>query len=522
MEMRFDPMTGEPLQTQPETKQPEMRFDPMTGEPLQVQPEVKQPEIKFDPMTGEPLQAQPEAKQPEMRFDPMTGEPLQVQPEVKQPEIKFDPMTGQPVQPGTQAPIYNAVSGIKKKNKLHFGIGVAAVVVAVCGIAFAGIKSGLFLSKSGKVALATANTLNESTYLSKSLKGISLLNSKSCTMDVDVDFDGANVRATYAAKASEKQVSGTVGVPYLGDVDFIAGIDSKEVKAQIPMLGNDVYVYNYTEEKDGYLTDQLDKRDIESIDALCKMIYSNKDMKKQSEKLSDIFMDEYKELKFKSVAKESFEINGKQRKCKGYQTTLTEDMNQDLMDDLEDYCQETLGDTAFDELELAYYFEESREESSNIEDTDVTFYIYKNKLASIRMENSDTDMELIFHGGDTRMQNMEFLMDGDTIFEVTGETNGKVEESEFYYMGDRVATFEYDYGQGEYDLNIMNAVRLDGKLQNDRDGFCFTFDGDDVSVDLKIRKGADLEEFDGDEIDIGNASESELRSIFENLSDNYY
>ena len=41
MEMKFDPMTGEPIQTESEPKAPEMKFDPMTGQPIQTESEPK-------------------------------------------------------------------------------------------------------------------------------------------------------------------------------------------------------------------------------------------------------------------------------------------------------------------------------------------------------------------------------------------------------------------------------------------------------------------------------------------------
>ena len=50
MKDMYDPMTGELIQQEPEeSKEPEMRFDPMTGEPLKA--------VGFDPMTGEPVYA---------------------------------------------------------------------------------------------------------------------------------------------------------------------------------------------------------------------------------------------------------------------------------------------------------------------------------------------------------------------------------------------------------------------------------------------------------------------------------
>lgn len=70
----------------------------------------------------------------------------------------------------------------------------------------------------------------------------------------------------------------------------------------------------------------------------------------------------------------------------------------------------------------------------------------------------------------------------------------------------------------------MNSFSLSGELKNDRDGFRFTLDGDGMSIDFKISKGAELKELKGDRFDIGNASESELESIGEKFSglDDYY
>lgn len=90
--------------------------------------------MQFDPMTGEPIEEQPTGG-----FDPMTGEPIG---QTTQQAGSFDPMTGAPV---TQKP----------KSKVPVVVGaVAGVVVLVVLLVFGGIKSGLFLGKSGKVLLA--------------------------------------------------------------------------------------------------------------------------------------------------------------------------------------------------------------------------------------------------------------------------------------------------------------------------------------------------------------------------------
>ena len=441
-----------------------------------------------------------------------------------QPEMKFDPMTGQPIQPGAAAPVYNNVpAGTKKKSKLSMVVGIVIALVLVCGVAFAGVKNGVFLGKSGKVALAATNTFSDASHLTKNLQGLYILATKNYTMDVDVDVSGeGSIRASYANTSSEKQISGSVRVSDAGSVDFIAGIDAEKVKAQIPTLGDDVYVYNYTKEKTGYLADQLDEDTINGIDEICKTIYSNKEQKKQGQEIARIFKDQYKELKFKSVSKQSYEVNGKNRSCKGYQTTVTSDDMISLLDKLEDYAREQVGDVLDDQLDVRDTFDELRDMVEDMSDMDMTFYIYKNKLACIEMEADGDDVQLIFHGGDTRMQNMELLYNDDTQFEIKGETSGKIEESRFYVDGEKVATLSYDYGKGEYELDLDGSYRVDGTLKSDRKGFTFTCDTDEISVEVNLSKGANIEKISGDTIDIGNASESELQDLWMKYLDMSY
>ena len=75
---------------------------------------------------------------------------------------------------------------------------------------------------------------------------------------------------------------------------------------------------------------------------LLEELYSHlpNEQKKQSSELTKIFVEQYKELEFKSATKQSFEVNGKEHSCKGYQTTITEDDIQNLLDELEDYTRD--------------------------------------------------------------------------------------------------------------------------------------------------------------------------------------
>ena len=132
------------------------------------------------------------------------------------------------------------------------------------------------------------------------------------------------------------------------------------------------------------------------------------------------------------------------------------------------------------------------------------------------------DCEMIFHGGDTRTQNMELLYNDKTQFEIKGETSGKVEESRIYVDGTKIATLSYDYGNGEYELDLGGSYTVDGTLMSDRKGFTFTCDADEISVEVNLSKGANLEKISGDTIDIGNASESELEDLWMKYLDMSY
>ena|GEM_PF-1750467 len=83
----FGALTGASAPAQYAQPMQQNNFDPMTGQPINVQPQQN----NFDPMTGQPINVQPQQN----NFDPMTGQPINVQPQ----QNKFDPMTGKPIDP---------------------------------------------------------------------------------------------------------------------------------------------------------------------------------------------------------------------------------------------------------------------------------------------------------------------------------------------------------------------------------------------------------------------------------------
>ena len=222
-------------------------------------------------MTGEPI-GQPvqeeETAQEEQQiggFDPMTGEPIG-QPAQDQPAGGFDPMTGQPIgQP---------VQENKPKSKLPIIIGsVVGAVVIVLLLVFSGIKSGLFLGKSGKVLLATSNTLKHMPHFVETLEPMIGLVEDEFTVEFNTKVEGVEIGGSFINSTKQKQV--TAKVEYAGEsIEGLAGIDSDSVKVQVPDLSKKVFVYNYKKDNTGYIVDMIGDEYIDLINSTLEQIVS--------------------------------------------------------------------------------------------------------------------------------------------------------------------------------------------------------------------------------------------------------
>ena len=497
-----------------------MNFDPMTGEPINPAPTPEQPQMKFDPMTGEPINPAPTPEQPQMKFDPMTGQPINPAPAQPWPQMAFDPMTGMPLQQPPKK---------KKKTGLIVGIVAAAVVVAGAGTVFAGIQSGFFLSKSNKVLRATANTFSESSHFTEALSGLSVMSSKAYTVDIKGEaegYSGYSIQATYAEKDNEKQISGSLDGPKLSNVEFLAGIDKDEIKVSSPLLGDKIYTYNYNEKKSGYLVDSMGADNVETLDKLCKQMFSDEEQKKNALEFSKKYSEMYKKLEFESTDKESFEVDGKDRKCAGYKTTITSDYMIECVDIFEDYMEAQMGDlldqavTGSDYDDYKESFDQLRDAFKEMPDLDITFYIYKNKLACIKAvepSKEDQDIQILFKGGDRRTQNMELISCGESVLKISGSVNGNEEVTSLSLEGNKVGELTYDFKSGEYTLDIEDEGSVSGTLEGKRDGLKLTMEGASVNISLDVKKGAELQKFSGEKFDIGNASEEEFQALVQEV-----
>ena len=521
-----------------------MQFDPMTGKPIEeeqkeVQKEAQEvqkekSEVNFDPMTGEPVNRQEQDQ--EVNFDPMTGEPVNRQDQDQ--GVNFDPMTGERI----GAPVQNQRS---QRKLLIMAGSIAGAVIILILLILGGIRSGLFLSKSGKVLLATNNTLKDMPHFVETLEATAEIFKDEYTVEFNTDEYGVEIGGAFISADKQKQL--TARVEYGGDtIEGLAGLDSDSVKLQVPALSNKVFVYNYKGKNNGAIMDYVDEDEIDMINSMLgQLSTSGKDADKLQKKITGIIAKEWKSLKFKSVGKEKFTVNDKDVKCKGYQTTITGDNIWNVMEgsfqvmeeqypDLYQYYGLTYGlysyygaydfEDAMDDMK-----DEMRDALDDMEDIDITIYLYKNQLAAIIIESEDfdDDIKLYFEGGDYRLQNI-VLKSGSERISLKGSDDGKTEEFKLRvngsYSGDDTISLKYDYGDdGRFKIDD-GYDSVSGKLYKKGKTVNLSIDGNDSFPDLEftVTKGAKLQKFKGVKFDIGNADEDEIEDLVDDISDELY
>lgn len=532
--MQFDPMTGEPIEEQ--QNEENMQFDPMTGEPIGQAAQEEQPIGGFDPMTGEPIGQAAKEEQPTGGFDPMTGEPIGQTAQEEQPTGGFDPMTGEPIGQTTQQsggfdPMTGAPVTQKPKSKVPVVVGaVAGVVVLVVLLVFGGIKSGLFLGKSGKVLLAANNTLKKMPHFVETLEPMLGLVEDEFTVEFSAKAEGVKIGGSFINASKQKQV--TAKLEYGGEsIEGLAGVDSNSLKFQVPDLSKKLFVYNYKKENSGYIVDLIGDEYIDTLNSsLEQLVSGSKDTDKAQKDVTNVVMKELKSLKFQSAAKEEFTVNDKDVMCKGYTTTITGANIWNIIDGsyqamLDNY--QSVGEAvdvfSYGDIESELSYLENK--LDNMEDVVVTFYIYKNQLAAIVVEDDDfeDDLQLCFEGGDYRLQNITFKS-GSYRISMKGSDDGTKEKFKLRekYGTDAydIGSFEYNYESGKYKIEVDGEV-LSGKLYKEGRTLNLSIDGqyDIPDMDFAVTRGAKLQKFSGDEFDIGNADADDLYDLVDDITD---
>ena len=364
---------------------------------------------------------------------------------------------------------------VPKKAMWMIGGVVVAVIVLIIGIC-----NGAFLSRRNKILLATKNTLKDMPQIAQNMTAADIIISGKYTLDVKADINGKGFDGTFKRKDAQLQADGAVLISGMEDIDFLARLDDEQLCASIPTLTDDLLVYNYREEKDGYIVDLLGEEGVASLDLALSELSSKKERNKAAQEILSVIYDECKNLDIKRAEKAEFKVDGRGRKCSGYEFSVTESNFLRVIDKLEDIYDEYYHGVAdIFKLNIGDRFSKLKSEVYSMGDINVKVYLYKNKLAAVvtESETSDATFRLLFQGGEYRMQNLELLVEDQygehSVFELKGKTKGT---------------------EGAYDFSIDNDER-------------------NISIAFSISKDVQFEKMSGDILDVGNMSESDLRKF---------
>ena len=464
---------------------------------------------KYDPMTGELLSEKTTDDNTEWQFDPMTGELLSEKKTENDSEWQFDPMTGKPVK--------------KKKGKILI---IAAAVIVLAVVAFAGIKSGLFLSNGSKVLRAVKNTVDMDTHLADALEKLSILRSDNYTVDyrMEIDEEDIDMDIEYANSPQKKWMSGNVRYEYLR-FSFMAELTSSQLRVKLPDLSERVFTYNFQEKKTGFITKYVDSDVLESIDNTLNTLASKKEQTTLEKDIYDIFRDQYRSLRFETVDKKEFKINGKNRKCKGYSTTITSDDAVDVLRGIRDVCKDEYS-YLLDAMDYTDLINEFRD----MPDIEVTFYLYKNRIACINLETDNLYMRVLVDGDGKKEQSIRVIADGEDVLELKKTEKNTEERYSLSIEDTEVLKIRYNYKSGDYILEMYDSyegtMTMEGSLISDSSGLEVSvgeistrWETFDPGIYLSIRRGSTVGELDGEEFDIGDATEKEFMDELKDLYD---
>ncbi len=561
MEPNIDPNTGLPIQ--PMTSSQETTIYQSQGYPYQ------QPQ-------GYPYQQQNYPQQPQ-------GYPYQQQNYPQQPQgYPYQQQVTPPAPLPTPAP----ADGVTwpSMNKPHFQMSkgaiiaiIAAVAVVVAGVLF----YCLYWNNPHRALMsATKKTLFDGGYLFEEIgkykpdsvkNGVDVnleMEEKSSYSDGDKHSYDSSVNVKMARDGSAIQLSGSVEADGDKPVDFKAEFNDTAIKVNVDKILDGTAVYDYKSDDYGYLDDLLDdEADLgqESLNKVVEMIYKmlvksdTADLGK-TEKAVKKRLDE---IKIESTGSEKYEVDGKERNCKGYTMTITGD---DMADIVEIAC-DTFAESMQKEMddlwsEIEDEFEDSMDdliyELEHMEDIDISYWLYKGKFACVEVEyDGDLAFGIQFLGGDFRLQNVEvYDEDGDTFFIVEGErdgdediftfidVNGKGEEEEILTMTfnckDKTLTIEqsdenndeeYDesYSYSEELVFVIHASKNSLEIEVDR-SYEYKYESRYVESKhsstakgtIKVYNNPTLEEFEEDDpFYINSASKKELEKWAEEIEDAY-
>ena len=427
---------------------------------------------------------------------------------------------------------------------------VAAVVVVLGGVIFLAARN-----LGGKVSLLNLfTTAYDGCYMTDYAKDVQIKPFDDFTLTMSGEIEDAEFNVAFANAASSHTRSLYASVTYSGfSTDATLYIDEKNVKANVPVLGDYLFIYDYSNNKnDGYFVELLDDAgvDVADFNALIAFLNDNNGtIEKFYDKTTDYAVSCLTDLDFKKTGeKETFTVNGKKIDCKEYQAVITEDT---LVEWIEGYQKvwedfykansddfEAVENLADEDIDLDDFFDDLLDQVDGMEDLTISVYSKGKTTAALRFESDDNMIEILFKGGDFLAQNLEvnYDFDGDdgTLLTCEGKTKGDVQTLTFESeMADFVLEYTFNRKTGELTMDSEMGGReyyhIECTFSVSKNEVKVVYDemeiyGEDMpfdSLEYTISTKADIKEpKKGDKMDLGNMDEGDFEDLYEEIIEN--
>lgn len=365
-----------------------------------------------------------------------------------------------------------------KKSLKKIWILSAGIIVVLAIVLFAGIKNGIFLRKSDKILYAMYQTVKDQPQVADGLNG------EDYTISIEGQWKKQKIQAEYASDSAQKQLRGTLDLDKLQDLEFVMVLNDKELKAQFPSLSSKVFTYDYNSNKQsGYIAKKIGSQNLERFNTVLAGLYGGKEQKEIGKDILKEARKEFNKIKINKIEKQEFEIDGQKKDCVGYQFVISSDNVQNVLDAAEKAAKKKYGDgTKISEDPAGKIFMAVYDKVSAAGEMECKVYLFRNKLAAIavnyEIDGNKQNMEILFSGGDFRMQNMKITyLKGEETHSVRTAITGNPA------AGDGTLTFESD-------------------------------DEDGLNGRISVKKGSEMTDITGEECDLMGLNGFELLGLF--------
>lgn len=435
-----------------------------------------------------------------------------------------------------------------KKSPIIAIIAIAILLIALVagGVVFA-FSSGLFLSPSDKVLVATTKSLKIDSKLSNSASTLVKLLNDEFTIEVDGNAENVNFSdATISYGKGHIQAAGDVSFMVMKAKDCIIDLDDDALRCSLPKLYESTIAYYYNE--DAPTLEDISYGQLEVVNTILKSINEVTHKKNIALTAKDIvvFKKWWNGLEFNTDNGVKIKTDDGKLSCTMYSVEIDADDVIDLVDITEDFVADKAGDEFAEALESYNidsdeFFDDLREEINRNYNEALTleFYVSKGKLVRLDVSGTETDGTLRIELKGEKVPGLEteilVKQPGTDSFETVAsllcDIDGKRENYSLNVEDFGTIDLKYDPEDGEYTLNLVDDYEGECTVEGIliAKGKKCTFEvsnvemygySPEVSFTATISAGAKFKRTPSEELKLNNLDLSELMEVGQEIENN--